>query len=73
MANLELEKKKHVSLFRKIALGTWQTAYDPSVYGTMELRMDRAMDYIEKFRKKKQKRDDDWWKKGEALPPPKKP
>ncbi|MFN7134586.1 MAG: 2-oxo acid dehydrogenase subunit E2 [Myxococcales bacterium] len=50
MPNLELVRKDDVSSFRKIALGTWQTAYDPSVYGTMELRMDEAMKYIADFR-----------------------
>jgi len=50
MPNLELERKKDVSNFRKIAIGTWRTAYDPSVYGTIELKMDRAMSYIDKFR-----------------------
>jgi pyruvate/2-oxoglutarate dehydrogenase complex dihydrolipoamide acyltransferase (E2) component len=52
MPNLELERKTEVSSFRKIAIGTWQNAYDPSVYGTMELRMDEAMRYIDEFRKK---------------------
>jgi pyruvate dehydrogenase E2 component (dihydrolipoamide acetyltransferase) len=41
---------KELSSFRKIALGTWQTAYDPSIYGTLVLRMDRAIAYIERFR-----------------------
>jgi pyruvate dehydrogenase E2 component (dihydrolipoamide acetyltransferase) len=41
---------KELSSFRKIALGTWQTAYDPSIYGTLVLRMDRALAYIERFR-----------------------
>jgi pyruvate dehydrogenase E2 component (dihydrolipoamide acetyltransferase) len=50
MPNIELKKKKDVSVFRKIAIGTWRTAYDPSVYGTIELRMDAAMDYIQRFR-----------------------
>ena len=50
MPNLELVKKTDVSSFRKIAIGTWQTAYDPSVYGTMEIRMDEAMKYIAEFR-----------------------
>lgn len=50
MPNLDLERKEHVSSFRKIAIGTWRTAYDPSVYGTIELSMDRAMEYIERFR-----------------------
>lgn len=52
MPNLDLVKKKDVSSFRKIAIGTWQTAYDPSVYGTMELRMDEAMRYLGEFREK---------------------
>jgi len=56
MPNIELKKMKDVSSFRKIAIGTWRTAYDPSVYGTMELRMDKAMDYIERFRKATGKR-----------------
>jgi pyruvate dehydrogenase E2 component (dihydrolipoamide acetyltransferase) len=50
MGHLALTKKKDVSSFRKMAIGTWQTAYDPTVYGTMRIRMDKAMDYIEKFR-----------------------
>lgn len=52
MPNLELVKKRDLSSFRKIALGTWQNAWDPSVYGTMELRMDEAMRYIAEFRAK---------------------
>lgn len=52
MPNLELVKKRDLSSFRKIALGTWQNAWDPSVYGTMELRMDEAMRYIDRFRAK---------------------
>ncbi len=50
MPNLELVRKDDVSSFRKIAIGTWRTAYDPSVYGTIELRMDEAMRYIAQFR-----------------------
>lgn len=56
MPNLELTKKKDLSTFRKIAIGTWRTAYDPSVYGTLEVKMDKAMDYIEAFRKATGKR-----------------
>ena len=50
MAHLELVPKKEVSSFRKIAIGTWATAYDPTVYGTMRIRMEKALEYIEKFR-----------------------
>jgi pyruvate dehydrogenase E2 component (dihydrolipoamide acetyltransferase) len=52
MPNLELVRKDDVSSFRKIAIGTWQTAYDPSVYGTMEIRMDKAVKYLAEFRQK---------------------
>jgi len=54
--NLELVRKDDVSSFRKIAIGTWRTAYDPSVYGTIELRMDEAMRYIAEFREKYKKK-----------------
>jgi pyruvate dehydrogenase E2 component (dihydrolipoamide acetyltransferase) len=52
MPNLELVRKDDVSSFRKIAIGTWRTAYDPSVYGSIELRMDKAIQYIHEFREK---------------------
>jgi pyruvate/2-oxoglutarate dehydrogenase complex dihydrolipoamide acyltransferase (E2) component len=50
MAHLDLKLKKDVSSFRKLAIGTWQTAYDPTVYGTLQLRMEKALAYIEAFR-----------------------
>ena len=56
MPNVELEPKDDVSSFRRIAIGTWETAYDPSVYGTMEVRMDKAMEYLAAFRKATGKR-----------------
>ena len=52
MPNLDLVLKKDLSNFRKIAIGTWQNAYDPSVYGTLRLRMDEASRYIAEFREK---------------------
>lgn len=52
MPNLDLVRLDDVSSFRKIAIGTWRTAYDPSVYGTIELHMDKAMAYIADFRAK---------------------
>lgn len=52
MPNLELKRKTDVSSFRKIAIGTWQTAYDPSVYGTIEIRMEAALQYLEAFRRR---------------------
>lgn len=50
MAHLELTKKDDVSSFRKLAIGTWTTAYDPTVYGTLTVRMEKALAYIERFR-----------------------
>lgn len=52
MAHLDLVPKTKIASFRKIAIGTWRTAYDPSVYGTLKLRMDKAMEYIEAYREK---------------------
>ncbi|XXF80335.1 2-oxo acid dehydrogenase subunit E2 [Myxococcaceae bacterium GXIMD 01537] len=50
MAHLELTPKKNLSSFRKLAIGSWKTTYDPTVYGTLTLRMDKALAYIEAFR-----------------------
>ena len=51
MPNLKLRRKADLSPFRKIALGTWQTAYDPSVYGSVSLRMEQAERYLVQFRR----------------------
>ena len=56
MPNLELIEKKDVSSFRKIAIGTWRTVGDPTVYGSIELRMERALAYIDEFRRRTGKR-----------------
>lgn len=50
MPNLDITPKRDLSPFRKIAIGTWQTTYDPSVYGTMPLRMEEALRYQDAFR-----------------------
>jgi pyruvate/2-oxoglutarate dehydrogenase complex dihydrolipoamide acyltransferase (E2) component len=50
MPNLRLVKKKNLSAFRKMAIGTWQNAYDPQVYGSLTLRMDQALRYVDAFR-----------------------
>src|SRR5262249_44941254 len=46
---LDIEPEQ-LSTFRKIALGTWRTTADPSVYGSLTLRMNEALRYIEAFR-----------------------
>jgi pyruvate dehydrogenase E2 component (dihydrolipoamide acetyltransferase) len=50
MGNLELERKKHPSTFRKLAIGSWRTTYDPSIYGSLTLRMEQALAYMAAFR-----------------------
>ena len=50
MPNLEMEPERELSVFRRLALGTWRTAYDPSVYGSLTLRVDKALAYIDAFR-----------------------
>ncbi|MCA9667608.1 MAG: 2-oxo acid dehydrogenase subunit E2 [Myxococcales bacterium] len=50
MFNLEIQLKRQLSSFRRIALGTWRTSRDPKALGTMDVRMDRALDYIRDFR-----------------------
>ena len=56
MPNLDLEEKTALSNFRRIAIGTWQHAYDPSVYGSMAVEMTEAMRYIAAYRAKNGKR-----------------
>lgn len=50
MGNLALVRKKNPSTFRRLAIGTWRTSYDPAVYGSMNLRMEEALRYMEAFR-----------------------
>lgn len=47
--HLDLTAPKHQSSWRKIAIGTWRTAKDPSVYGMLELRCEKAMAYIDRI------------------------
>ncbi|MEZ4235045.1 MAG: 2-oxo acid dehydrogenase subunit E2 [Myxococcota bacterium] len=50
MPNLALTHKSAVSSFRMIAIGTWRTAKDPSVYGSIAIEMDETLRYVEAFR-----------------------
>jgi pyruvate/2-oxoglutarate dehydrogenase complex dihydrolipoamide acyltransferase (E2) component len=56
MANLALRRKTKLSPFRRMAIGTWRTTGDPSVYGSLRLRMDEAQRYLEAFRETTGKR-----------------
>jgi pyruvate/2-oxoglutarate dehydrogenase complex dihydrolipoamide acyltransferase (E2) component len=48
--NIELGPPLKLSAWRKIAIGTWRTAGDPSVYGVIEIDAAAAMAHIEKLR-----------------------
>lgn len=56
MPNLDLKAKTNLSSFRRIAIGTWRNAYDPSVYGTIALRADKVLSYLEAIRERSGKR-----------------
>jgi pyruvate/2-oxoglutarate dehydrogenase complex dihydrolipoamide acyltransferase (E2) component len=45
--SLELTKIKGGSLFRKIAMGSWRTAGDPSVYGLLEIDAGPSLKFLQ--------------------------
>lgn len=47
--HLDLGPALKISPWRKIAIGTWKTAGDPSVYGTIEVDAVPALAYLEKL------------------------
>jgi pyruvate/2-oxoglutarate dehydrogenase complex dihydrolipoamide acyltransferase (E2) component len=52
MANVDAVRMHALSPFRRIALGTWRTPMDPQIYGTLKLRMEPALAYIEDARRR---------------------
>lgn len=56
MAHLRLLEKKNLSSFRRIAIGTWKTTADPSIYGQIALRSDKMVTYIDELRQRTGKR-----------------
>jgi len=44
--NVNLGAPLRVSSWRKIAIGSWRTAGDPSVYGVIELDVEPALEYL---------------------------
>src|SRR5262245_35189164 len=50
--NVPLGHPLRISPFRKVAMGTWRTAGDPSVYCTLTFEVAPALQYIEKHRAK---------------------
>lgn len=51
--SFEIYKPKYKSLFRKIAIGSWWNAGDPSVYGMAEVDMTEALKFIDKVKTEK--------------------
>ncbi len=47
--NIDFAPTLKLSAWRKIAIGTWKTCGDPSVYGVLELDAEKAIEYIEKI------------------------
>jgi pyruvate/2-oxoglutarate dehydrogenase complex dihydrolipoamide acyltransferase (E2) component len=50
MGNIDARREERLSPFRKISLGTWSEPVDPSIYGTLRLRMEPALAYLAAFR-----------------------
>ena len=50
--NVKLKKSFKSSAWRKIAIGTWRSAKDPSVYSSMNLPMDSVLKYIDSLKNK---------------------
>ncbi|ATB50778.1 2-oxo acid dehydrogenase subunit E2 [Corallococcus macrosporus] len=48
--HLDLQPAPPAGAFRKLALGTWRSPGDPSAYAAVELRMERAMAFLDAFR-----------------------
>jgi pyruvate dehydrogenase E2 component (dihydrolipoamide acetyltransferase) len=51
MAHVPLQPGPRLTAFRRISLGTWRTARDPTVYGSVTLNMDAAVAYLEAARR----------------------
>ncbi len=49
--NVDLAPPLKLSPWRKIAMGSWRTAKDPSVYGTMDVDVQVCLDHIEELNK----------------------
>ena len=50
--NVNLGPRLKLSSWRKVAIGTWRTAGDPSVYGFMDVDAAPALAYLERLRQK---------------------
>jgi pyruvate/2-oxoglutarate dehydrogenase complex dihydrolipoamide acyltransferase (E2) component len=52
VGKVALTKVKKDPIFRKIAMGTWKTAKDPSVYGQVEIDLTETFKYLEEYKLK---------------------
>jgi pyruvate dehydrogenase E2 component (dihydrolipoamide acetyltransferase) len=50
--NVRLGRPIHLSSWRKVAIGTWRTVGDPSVYGILEVDAGPALAYIARLRER---------------------
>ncbi|WP_164017538.1 2-oxo acid dehydrogenase subunit E2 [Pyxidicoccus trucidator] len=48
--DLDLKPAPPPGAFRKLALGTWRSPRDPSAYAALEIRMERALAYLDAYR-----------------------
>lgn len=48
--NLSLQPASKPSAFRRLALGSWKTPTDPSAYAALEVRMERALAFLDALR-----------------------
>jgi pyruvate/2-oxoglutarate dehydrogenase complex dihydrolipoamide acyltransferase (E2) component len=49
MGRILMKKLKNASSFRKVAMGTWKDAKDPSIYGFIDIDMQEALKGISKY------------------------
>lgn len=52
MGKVELTKITKAPVFRKIAMGSWKTVGDPSVYGMMDIDMSKTQEFVKKYSEK---------------------
>ena len=55
MPNVDVELLKDTSPFRKVAMGTWKTCKDPTVYGLVEIDMKKVNDLLPDYNEKHKK------------------
>jgi pyruvate dehydrogenase E2 component (dihydrolipoamide acetyltransferase) len=50
--NKPFEKGRAPSKFRRLAMGSWQSPDDPTIYGVLELNVENALRHLERLRSK---------------------